>query len=365
MFIASIASILCFFPMSDTDSSLPLPSVSLVVPNYNGVDLLRKNVPTLLRAAEVYPGEAEVLVVDDGSHDDSVGVTRRELGAARLVEHPENQGFGAACLTGAREARHGIVVLLNSDVTVAEAFLAPLVRPFTRDPAVFSVSPLILDRAGKPGKVTVNHPYVRRGELRWRGVDPDRLLALGALDPEVPLEIHSLFGLGGAIALDRARFLALGGFDPLYRPFYHEDVDLGLMAWRRGWKVLVEPRSRVTHEDGGTIRRHFAPLRVKVLRRRHRILCGWKHAEGAWRRQQAGSLLRRALTRWATLDLRFYAALFLAWLRRNEALRARSREEEQVGVPLLRTFEHIAATWPDGVASAPRPYGRGVLDPAG
>ncbi len=319
---------------------------SLVVPNYNGRDLLLKNIPTLLRAAEAYPGEVEVVVVDDGSADDSVEVMRRELPAARLVVHPENRGFGPACRTGAEASAHGVVVLLNSDVSVEEGFLRPLVAPFARDLAVFSVSPLILDREGRPGKITVNHPVVRRGDLRWQGVDPDDLLALSRLDLDVPLEIHSLFGLGGAIAFRRERFLALGGFDPLYRPFYHEDVDLGLTAWRRGWKVLVEPRSRVTHSDGGTIGRHFAPFGVKVARRRHRILCGWKHAEGTWRSAQGRALLRRLFSKWLSLDVRFYAALASAWRRRSEARVGRAREEEEGVASLLDLFPRIAATWP-------------------
>lgn len=319
--------------------------VSLVVPNYNGRDLLLANIPTLLAAAEAYPGPAEVVVVDDGSADDSVEVLRRELPEARVVVHSENRGFGPACKTGVEAAQHEVVVLLNSDVTVEEGFLAPLLAHF-EDPDVFSVSPLILDREGRPGKITVNHPYVRRGELRWRGVDPEELLQLSRLGPEVELEIFSLFGLGGAIAVRRERFLALGGFDPLYRPFYHEDVDLGLSAWRRGWKVLVEPRSKVKHLDGGTIGRHYAPFRVKVARRRHRMLCSWKHAEGAWRSAQGRSLLRRALTRWLTLDARFYAALYGAWQRRDEVRAARTREEQAAQRDLLEVFQRIAASWP-------------------
>ena len=60
-------------------------SVSLVVPNYNGADLLRQHVPTLLAAAEAYPGAVEVVIVDDGSSDASREVVEQELQPARLV----------------------------------------------------------------------------------------------------------------------------------------------------------------------------------------------------------------------------------------------------------------------------------------
>lgn len=319
------------------------PGVSLVVPNWNGRELLRRHVPSLLEAVRVHGGVAEIVVVDDGSTDDSVAVLERELPSVRLVRHQQNQGFAAACLTGARAASHPVVILLNSDVSVEPDFLRPLLAPF-RDPTVFAVSPLILDRQGNVAKVTVNRPYLRRGELRWRGVEPERLLELSRQPLEAPLEIPSLFPLGGAVALDRARFLELGGFDPLYHPFYYEDVDLGIAAWRRGWRCLVEPRSRVRHEDGGTIGRHFKRWKIKLAKRRHRLLMTWKHAHPAWLRAHVGWLAVKCLTKVFTLDLRFYVALVQALGRLGAARAARRRERSATKVELPRVFEAIAAT---------------------
>lgn len=321
-----------------------LPGISIVVPNYEGAELLRRYAPTWIAAAAAYPGPAEVVVTDDGSKDDSLAVLA-ELGV-RALKHPVNRGFGAACHTGVQGAQHELVVLLNSDVAADVGFLEPLARAFNEDPEAFSVSPLILDSEGQPSKVTVNLPYLRQGDLRWRGVEPEALLALSPTPPETPLRIYSLFGLGGALGVRRERFLALGGFDPLYRPFYHEDVDLGLCAWRRGWTVRVEPRSRVTHDDGGTIGKHFAPFGVKVARRRHRILCGWKHAEGGWRDAYSRTIVRRALTKWLRLDVRYYAALWGAWRLRSDALLAHEREREASTVTLEQAFERINASWP-------------------
>ena len=63
---------------------------------------------------------------------------------------------------------------------------------------------------------------------------------------------------GGSSAFDRRKFLELGGFDALLHPFYLEDTDLGFMAWKRGWKVLYQPRSIVFHEHRGTIGKKFS-----------------------------------------------------------------------------------------------------------
>jgi GT2 family glycosyltransferase len=322
--------------------------VSIVVPNWNGRDLLRANVPGWLAAVRAFPGEAELVVVDDGSTDDSVQLLR-ELGVEAVV-HPKNAGFAAACLTGAKAANHAIVVLLNSDVVaIDEKFLAPLVVPFARDPSVFAVAPLVLDKKGEVAKISVNLPRVRRGELKWDGVDAGRLLDLAKLPAETPLEIPTLFPLGGAVALDRARFLALGGFDPIFRPFYHEDTDLGLAAWTRGWRCLVEPRSRVRHDDGGTIAKHFKRFKVKVAKRRHRLLLTWKRASGAWLRAHLFFLFVKLATRWLKLDARFYVAFFQALGRLREARRSRARERAEKKVGLEDVFATIRAGWPPAV----------------
>ncbi len=319
---------------------MTMRGASLVVPNWNGRELLRANVPSLLAAAE-RAGDAEVVVVDDGSTDDSVPVLERELPKVRVVRHAKNQGFGPACRTGAEAASRPIVILLNSDVWVEPDFVAPLLEPFARDPSVFAVAPLILDREGKVAKVSVNRPYIRRGELRWEGVPGDELVARAQPVP-------SLFPLGGAVALDRARFLELGGFDPLYHPFYYEDVDLGLAAWRRGWKCLVEPRSRVRHDEGGTITKHFKRFKVKVAKRRHRLLMTWKHADGAWLRAHLAWLPVKVLTKALKLDVRFQVAFWQALARLPQALRARAQEKRATKRALEDAFAEIRAGWAPG-----------------
>src|SRR5262249_37796399 len=134
--------------------------------------------------------------------------------------------------------------------------------------------------------------------------------------------------------------------DPLYRPFYHEDVDLGLAGWVRGWKCLVEPRSRVIHAWGGTINRLFKSFKVRLASRSHRILLSWKHAEGAWRRELVIGLVRRFFPRWLKLDVLYYVGLAHALLRLGEANRARARERAATKVPLSETFERLKREWP-------------------
>ena len=91
------------------------------------------------------------------------------------------------------------------------------------------------------------------------------------------------YGGGGSCAFDRRKFLELGGFDPLLAPFYLEDTDLGYQAWKRGWKVLYQPRSVVYHEHRGTIGKRFTEAQIQAVLKKNFILFAWKNIH-EWRR---------------------------------------------------------------------------------
>ncbi|MEP6963368.1 MAG: glycosyltransferase, partial [Acidobacteriota bacterium] len=102
------------------------------------------------------------------------------------------------------------------------------------------------------------------------------------VEPEITDLFPCFYGGGGSCAFDRRKFLELGGFDPLYHPFYLEDTDLGYLAWKRGWKVLYQPRSVVYHEHRGTIGKKFSPEYIEGVLRRNFILFTWKNVH-SWR----------------------------------------------------------------------------------
>jgi GT2 family glycosyltransferase len=247
--------------------------VSIIIPNWNGADLLRVYLASVLDAKNQYGGEVEVVVVDDASTDASVKVLQEEFPDIKIVAHKYNRGFGKACWSGAQTARSSILILLNSDVKVAPDFIGPLVDCLN-DPTVFAASPLIFNDRGELSNVTISIPYFRRGKIRYRSFAPQPLLN----DPApLPHPWYTLFPIGAAFAVNRARFIEMQGFDDLFHPFYYEDTDLGFRAWRRGWKCIVVPQARVTHYHTGTIARSFKQLKVSAIRKRNRLLYLWKN----------------------------------------------------------------------------------------
>ena len=248
-------------------------SAAIVIPNWNGRDLLEKYLPSVLTAAARVSG-SEVIVVDNGSTDGSADYVRAMFPQVRLLALEENLGFGGGSNAGFRAATHDIVVLLNSDMRVEADFLQPLLTGFN-DPQVFSVSCQIF--FSDPGKLRqetgLTETWWKRGAIRVRHHDDAGVTGLYPCS----------YGGGGSSAYDRRKFLELGGFDELLAPFYLEDTDLGYLAWKRGWKNFYQPASVVYHEHRGTIGRKFSEAYIQGVLKKNFLLFTWKNIH-EWRR---------------------------------------------------------------------------------
>ena len=252
---------------ADVPGDVAYASVSVVIPNYNGAAFIGRTLAAVGAAVRGYPGRSEVVVVDDASTDDSAAVITQQHPGVVLVRHPENRGFAEAVHSGVERAAHEILIILNSDTEPAPDFIAPLVAPLA-DTAVFATSPLVFDDAGKP--LFNSWPCYRLGHgklvsCRWTLDDVRARQASGQ-------PLHGLYASGGSMAVRRDRFRALGGFLPIYKPYYSEDMDLGTRAWMRGWATRCVPDSRITHPGGGTIKRLFRARRVRTTRIRNQLI---------------------------------------------------------------------------------------------
>ena len=242
-------------------------AATVVIPNWNGRDLLEKYLPSVVTAMGSNPGN-EIIVVDNGSEDGSAEYLAREFPEVRVLALPHNLGFGGGSNAGFRAARNDIVVLLNSDMRVEPDFLTPLLEPFA-DPAVFAVACQIYlsDVARRREETGLTEGWWEAGKLRVSHRD----------DPSLLEPFPCFYPGGGSSAFDRRKFLELGGFDELLKPFYLEDTDLGYLAWKRGWKILYQPASVVFHEHRGTIGRKFSPAYIDSVIKKNFLLFVWKN----------------------------------------------------------------------------------------
>jgi GT2 family glycosyltransferase/glycosyltransferase involved in cell wall biosynthesis len=242
-------------------------AASVVIPNWNGKDLLAKYIPSIVAALEGNP-ENEIIVVDNGSEDGSAEFLREHFPCVRTLALPKNLGFGGGSNAGFRQAKNDIVVLLNSDMRVAPDFLAPLLAGFT-DENVFAVACQIFlsDPARRREETGLTLSWWQDGTLKVSHKEDNSIDGL----------FPCAYGGGGSCAFDRAKFLELGGFDELLAPFYLEDTDLGYLAWKRGWKVLYQPASKVWHEHRGTIGKKFSHGYIQSVLKKNFLLFCWKN----------------------------------------------------------------------------------------
>ncbi len=271
----AIASLRRRVPLAN-DTKPATIAASIVIPNWNGRDLLEKYLPSVIAGLEDHPG-SEIIVVDNGSDDGSAELVRERFPQVTVLALPRNLGFGGGSNAGFRAANNDIVVLLNSDMRVERGFLRPLLAGF-RDENTFAVSCQIF--FSDPGKIREETGLTEGG---WQ---QGALRVRHRVEPDIRELFPCFYGGGGSCAFDRRKFLELGGFDELLKPFYLEDTDLGFMAWKRGWKVLYQPASVVYHEHRGTIGKRFSDEYIQSVLKKNFLLFTWKNIHD-WRRLTA------------------------------------------------------------------------------
>ncbi len=266
-----------YTPVDDVPVSVPssdAPLASIVVPVFNQV----AHTLRCLKALAEHPPQAacEVIVVDDGSSDDT---PQRMSAIAGLVYHrrPENGGFIAACNDGAARARGDYVVFLNNDTVPQPGWLDALLATFDDAPDTGLAGAQLrypdgrLQEAG--GVVFADGSGWNYG----RGESAD--------DPRFSYLRQADYVSGAAIALPRTLFETLGGFDAHYAPAYYEDTDLAFKVHAAGQRVMYQPASVVVHEEGVTAGTDVR-TGVKAFQARNRVRFLERHA-AALARQSA------------------------------------------------------------------------------
>jgi len=230
-----------------------------VVLNYNGRHLLQENLSSVVSAAQKVEGGCDVIVLDNLSTDGSVEFLRENYPGVIVEVAPSNRilfSYNELC----QRIRHKYVVLLNNDIRVRDDSLSVLL-PHCAAPDVFAVSAVLLNAEG----TAITRSRTLGGT--YRGVLRGTFLQASEVVP-------TLDAGGGCAVFDREKLVALGGFDELYWPFYSEDTDLSYVAWKRGFRVLLEPRSIMYHRHAATIQHN--PQNQAVCQRNAHLFF-WKN----------------------------------------------------------------------------------------
>lgn len=249
-------------------------NLSVVVPNYNGQELLKKNLPKLLESLESYSkGFIELLITDDASTDLSTEIIEKFINENKdsgvkivLLKSDKNKGFSSSVNRGVNRAKGEIIVLLNTDVSPHKNFLGPLIENF-ENKNIFAVG--CMDESLENGKIILRG----RGVGKWRrGFLVHRA---GQLDKK-----DTLWANGGSSAFRKDIWDKLGGMDTIYDPFYWDDIDLSYRARKSGYDILFERDSIVRHEhESGAIKKEYSASSIKKIAYRNQIIFVWKNSD--------------------------------------------------------------------------------------
>ncbi len=216
------------------------PKVLIITVNYNGKMLLEKHLPSISKTS--YPHD--LVVVDNGSADESVAFLKSKFPSARVIKMDKNTGFARANNAAFRQfPDYDFYALINNDMNVEPDWLGKLVDIAEKDAKVAAVGSKIL--------------YADKKFVNSAGLILDKHFNAyerleGESDSNASCGIEEVEALsGGAILLRRKALDEVGLFDEKMF-LYYEDVDLCLRLKDKGWKLIYNGNSVVYHDHMGT-----------------------------------------------------------------------------------------------------------------
>lgn len=255
-----------------------MPSVAVVILNWNGKAFLEKFLPSVCRSTY---GNLQLVLADNASTDDSVAFVAANYPSVRIIRNPSNDGFAGGYNEALAHVEADIYVLLNQDVEVEPGWIEPVVALIESDPRIAACQPKMrayhqpdeFEYAGAAGgwMDVLGYTFCR-----------GRILYTTEKDEGQYDDVQDIFwATGAALFIRSACFHQVGGFDRDF--FAHmEEVDLCWRLQRAGYRVCYCPGSKVFHVGGGSLPQ--GNPRKLYLNFRNNLMMLWKnlHSEDRW-----------------------------------------------------------------------------------
>lgn len=245
-------------------------SISVILPNYNGRHLLEMYLPSTIEALISSKVNYEIIVIDDCSTDESITFIQKNYPAVILLKNDANSGFSETCNRGITVASKDLVLLLNTDVKLTANFFEQQFKYFDKEDT-FGVMGRIMSMDGTKIEDAARLPYFKGSKFK-----ANKFYHINELN-------NSTFTcyLSGANALvKREKLLLLNGFDEIFSPFYFEDFDLGLRAWRLGWKLYYEHDAVCYHQISSSTNKLNKSNFVQITYNRNSFVLQSIHLQG-------------------------------------------------------------------------------------
>lgn len=217
------------------------PLVSMIVLNWNGKKWLAQCLPTLVK---IKYKPLEIIVVNNGSIDDSAHFLKTKFPEIKVIEIKKNVGYARANNMGVKKALGKYVLLMNNDTTATPSFVTPLVDTMEMDSSIGIIQPQIRSMICPDLLDSVGSFFTFTGFLYHFGYMKPHTLNKYNKD----LFAYSI--KGACFIMRRDDYIKLGGFDEDF-VCYVEETDLCHRMWLSGKKVMYLPTSFMYHWGGG------------------------------------------------------------------------------------------------------------------
>ncbi len=293
-FIRASVTVSIFAAMSAT------AGISVVIPNYNGEVLLPLVLPTVLTALNNAGLPFEIIVADDCSSDKSIPLLKEKFPELKVLQNNINSGFSVTANKGIREAKYDWVLLLNSDVKLEPDYFMPLLKYTTGD-NVFGVMGRIIGWDDDTIQDGAKHPFFQGVKIKTSG---NYLLTDKAAMAD---GLYSMYLSGANAFMNKKIFIEIGGLNELFSPFYVEDFELSLRAWRLGYECYYDYNAVCRHKISSTIVSSNKKKNIKKIYNRNKMYLHAIHLSSEkrllWFFQLAGESLIHLITlRWSYIS---------------------------------------------------------------
>lgn len=217
------------------------PKVTILIPNYNGKEWLEQCLPTVEKMTY---RNCEVLVVNNGSTDDSAQFLKKNYRNVRVIEIEKNRGYAGANNFGVKFARGKYVLFLNNDTQVTQNFLEPLVEKIESDKNIGAVQPQIRHMVKREVIDSIGSFFTFTGFLYHYGYFQPHKKKMYQKE----LSVYSV--KGACFLMKKKDYIDLGGIDESFVT-YIEESDLCHRILLSGKKIIYVPQSVVYHFGGG------------------------------------------------------------------------------------------------------------------